>query len=264
MNVFVVFPVLMMSEGKFPTGTLKSLILSFKRLWCVWLRIHSNLRSTIYCQAVAHGGRREWEFAWKKYQTSVDTSEKDQLLLALSCTKEIWLLNRWSPAPTKIKKGSKRLFVVDDCTALVGARTRSLGRRTRWPQGQNPRVGVSAASTSLTTRPRRERRGVFARVEHMQSQCKEVTSLARVARRVGRSGWSIWTRAKDALTPGAVSAEITVVRRPVTVSRTESQTGLTSASWPGEEGVILSNCTQCWPTAGAPWGHISWVAPKAY
>lgn len=63
---------------------------------CVWFRIHPNLRSVIYCQAVAAGGKKEWEFAWNKFQSSEDTSEKDQLREALSCTKKIWLLNRWS------------------------------------------------------------------------------------------------------------------------------------------------------------------------
>ncbi|XP_031733828.1 alanyl (membrane) aminopeptidase-like b [Anarrhichthys ocellatus] len=58
-------------------------------------KIHPNLRSVIYCQAVAAGGREEWEFAWNKFQNSSDTSEKDQLRQALSCTKKIWLLNRY-------------------------------------------------------------------------------------------------------------------------------------------------------------------------
>uniref|UniRef100_A0A3B4UQW0 Aminopeptidase n=1 Tax=Seriola dumerili TaxID=41447 RepID=A0A3B4UQW0_SERDU len=57
--------------------------------------IHPNLRSVIYCQAVAYGGKAEWEFAWKKYQSSSDISEKEQLRKALSCTKTIWLLNRY-------------------------------------------------------------------------------------------------------------------------------------------------------------------------
>uniref|UniRef100_A0A3B3W018 Aminopeptidase n=1 Tax=Poecilia latipinna TaxID=48699 RepID=A0A3B3W018_9TELE len=57
--------------------------------------IHTNLRSVIYCQAVAAGDREEWEFAWEKFLSSTDTSEKDQLRKALSCTKKTWLLNRY-------------------------------------------------------------------------------------------------------------------------------------------------------------------------
>ncbi|KAK2841821.1 hypothetical protein Q5P01_012021 [Channa striata] len=57
--------------------------------------IHPNLRSVIYCQAIAAGGKEEWEFAWKTFQNSTDTSEKEQLRRAMSCTKKIWLLNRY-------------------------------------------------------------------------------------------------------------------------------------------------------------------------
>ncbi|XP_023275699.1 aminopeptidase N-like [Seriola lalandi dorsalis] len=71
-----------------------------QQMFAFWMKnntniIHPNLRSVIYCQAVAYGGKAEWEFAWKKYQSSSDISEKDQLRKALSCTKTIWLLNRY-------------------------------------------------------------------------------------------------------------------------------------------------------------------------
>ncbi|KAK5928609.1 hypothetical protein CgunFtcFv8_013661 [Champsocephalus gunnari] len=57
--------------------------------------IHPNLRSVIYCHAVAHGGKEEWEFAWDLYLRSSDVSERDRLRRALSCTKKIWLLSRY-------------------------------------------------------------------------------------------------------------------------------------------------------------------------
>lgn len=72
-----------------------------KKMFADWMNnngtnhIHPNLRSVIYCQAVAAGGAEEWEFAWNKFQSSTDTSEKEQLREALSCTRKIWLLNRY-------------------------------------------------------------------------------------------------------------------------------------------------------------------------
>lgn len=71
-----------------------------KDLFHFWMsngtnKIHPNLRSVIYCQAIAAGGQKEWEFAWDRLQSSTDTSEKDQLREALTCTKKIWLLNRY-------------------------------------------------------------------------------------------------------------------------------------------------------------------------
>ncbi|RVE71361.1 hypothetical protein OJAV_G00051250, partial [Oryzias javanicus] len=68
--------------------------------------IHVNLRSTIYCQALALGGQMEWNFAWEKFLSSSDSSEKDQLRHALSCTRQTWLLNRlleYSLDPDKIR-----------------------------------------------------------------------------------------------------------------------------------------------------------------
>uniref|UniRef100_A0AAV2KYX2 Aminopeptidase n=1 Tax=Knipowitschia caucasica TaxID=637954 RepID=A0AAV2KYX2_KNICA len=70
-----------------------------KDLFHFWMtnntnKIHPNLRSIIYCQALESGGLKEWEFAWNKYQSSSDTAEKEQLREALTCTKKIWLLNR--------------------------------------------------------------------------------------------------------------------------------------------------------------------------
>lgn len=61
---------------------------------CAWFSIPPILRSVIYCQALAAGGREEWDFAWDKFQSSTDTAERDQLGQALACTKKIWLLNR--------------------------------------------------------------------------------------------------------------------------------------------------------------------------
>ncbi|XP_026099240.1 aminopeptidase N-like [Carassius auratus] len=69
--------------------------------------IHPNLRRAIYCSAIASGDEYDWEFAWKEYQRATVTTEKDKLRYALSCTKEIWLLNRYlqyTLDPSKIRK----------------------------------------------------------------------------------------------------------------------------------------------------------------
>ncbi|KAL1256812.1 hypothetical protein QQF64_012357 [Cirrhinus molitorella] len=69
--------------------------------------IHPNLRSAIYCSAIASGDDDDWEFAWNEYQRATAPAEKDKLRYALSCTKEIWLLNRYlqyTLDPSKIRK----------------------------------------------------------------------------------------------------------------------------------------------------------------
>uniref|UniRef100_A0A667XA10 Aminopeptidase n=1 Tax=Myripristis murdjan TaxID=586833 RepID=A0A667XA10_9TELE len=57
--------------------------------------INANLRSTVYCSAIAAGGVDEWDFAWSMYKNATIASEADKLMYALSCTKQPWLLNRY-------------------------------------------------------------------------------------------------------------------------------------------------------------------------
>ncbi|XP_013979610.1 alanyl (membrane) aminopeptidase-like b [Salmo salar] len=72
-----------------------------KKLFDNWMTnktsnpIQPNLKATIYCQAIAAGGEKEWEFAWGMFQNATTASEKDKLRFALSCTRKIWLLNRY-------------------------------------------------------------------------------------------------------------------------------------------------------------------------
>ena len=57
-------------------------------------RIDVNLKSVTYCNAMAEGGEEEWQFGWSQYRASEVASERDTLLSALTCSKEVWLLNR--------------------------------------------------------------------------------------------------------------------------------------------------------------------------
>ncbi|XP_020287873.1 aminopeptidase N isoform X2 [Pseudomyrmex gracilis] len=57
--------------------------------------ISPNLKGVVYCTAIRVGGQTEWDFAWERYRATNVGSEKDLLLQALGCTREIWLLNRY-------------------------------------------------------------------------------------------------------------------------------------------------------------------------
>ncbi|XP_068175753.1 aminopeptidase N-like isoform X2 [Antennarius striatus] len=56
--------------------------------------IHPNLKSTVYCSAIAFGGVEEWDFAWMMFKNATLASEASRLRAAMSCTKIPWLLNR--------------------------------------------------------------------------------------------------------------------------------------------------------------------------
>lgn len=65
-------------------------------------RIHPNLRTTVYCSAIAAGGTVEWDFGWGRFLNASLASEAEKLRSALACTKEPWLLNRsvWARPPS--------------------------------------------------------------------------------------------------------------------------------------------------------------------
>ncbi|CAO2614102.1 Aminopeptidase N [Lemmus lemmus] len=71
------------------------------RLYNEWMRnpavnpIHPNLRSTVYCNAISFGGEAEWDFAWAQFRNATLVNEADKLRTALTCSKEVWILNRY-------------------------------------------------------------------------------------------------------------------------------------------------------------------------
>uniref|UniRef100_A0A674E7U4 Alanyl aminopeptidase, membrane n=1 Tax=Salmo trutta TaxID=8032 RepID=A0A674E7U4_SALTR len=76
--------------------------------------IHPNLKTTVYCNAIAAGGVEEWDFAWTMFKNATVATEAAKLRSALSCTKVPWLLNRYldySLDPAKIRK--------QDCTSTI-------------------------------------------------------------------------------------------------------------------------------------------------
>ncbi|KAI5101265.1 aminopeptidase N, partial [Silurus meridionalis] len=79
-------------------------------------RIHPNLRSTVYCKAIAAGGVEEWDFCWKMFKKATVAAEAVKLRSALSCTKQPWLLNRfleYTLDPEMIRK--------QDATSTIGS-----------------------------------------------------------------------------------------------------------------------------------------------
>uniref|UniRef100_A0A8C7K4Y6 Aminopeptidase n=1 Tax=Oncorhynchus kisutch TaxID=8019 RepID=A0A8C7K4Y6_ONCKI len=77
-------------------------------------RIHPNLKTTVYCNAIAAGGVAEWDFAWQMFKNATVATEAAKLRSSLACTKVPWLLNRYldySLDPAKIRK--------QDCTSTI-------------------------------------------------------------------------------------------------------------------------------------------------
>ncbi|XP_038162341.1 aminopeptidase N-like [Cyprinodon tularosa] len=85
--------------------------------------IHPNLKGTVYCSALAFGGAKEWDFAWRMFKNTTLASEASRLRSAMACTKIPWLLNRYleyTLDPTKIRKQDATSTIQNIAYNVVG------------------------------------------------------------------------------------------------------------------------------------------------
>ncbi|KAK2867020.1 hypothetical protein Q8A67_025137 [Cirrhinus molitorella] len=85
--------------------------------------IKANLRSAVYCSAIAAGGEQEWDFAWQQFENATVASEKDKLRAAMTCATEPWLLNRYlkyTLDPSKIRKQDATSTIISIASNVVG------------------------------------------------------------------------------------------------------------------------------------------------
>ncbi|XP_066491470.1 aminopeptidase N [Tiliqua scincoides] len=85
--------------------------------------IPPNLRSTIYCNAIATGGEEAWDFAWKMFLNATVVSEADKLRGALTCSREPWILQRylqWTLDPSKIRRQDATSTINSIASNVVG------------------------------------------------------------------------------------------------------------------------------------------------
>ncbi|XP_061077149.1 aminopeptidase Ey-like [Conger conger] len=97
--------------------------------------INANLRTTVYCSAIAAGGVAEWDFGWEMFRNATMASEAEKLRSALACTKEPWLLNRYleyTLDPNKIRKQDATSTIVYIGNNVVGQPLAWDFVRARW------------------------------------------------------------------------------------------------------------------------------------
>ncbi|XP_036390835.1 alanyl (membrane) aminopeptidase b [Megalops cyprinoides] len=97
--------------------------------------IHPNLRTTVYCSAIAAGGAAEWDFGWTMFRTASIATEADKLRSALACTKQPWLLNRYleyTLDAEKIRKQDATSTIVYIASNVVGQSLAWDFIRARW------------------------------------------------------------------------------------------------------------------------------------
>ncbi|KAK7913537.1 hypothetical protein WMY93_013748 [Mugilogobius chulae] len=97
--------------------------------------IHPNLKSTVYCYAVAFGGHEEWDFAWRMFKNATVASEASRLREAMACTQVPWLLNRYleyTLNPSKIRKQDATATIQYIARNIVGMPLAWDFVRARW------------------------------------------------------------------------------------------------------------------------------------
>uniref|UniRef100_A0A673YSP0 Aminopeptidase n=1 Tax=Salmo trutta TaxID=8032 RepID=A0A673YSP0_SALTR len=97
--------------------------------------IHPNLRTTVYCSAIAAGGAAEWQFGWDQFMAATIAIEADKLRSALACTKQPWLLNKYleyTLDATKIRKQDATSTIVYIASNVVGQSLAWDFMRDRW------------------------------------------------------------------------------------------------------------------------------------
>ncbi|XP_042268842.1 aminopeptidase Ey-like [Thunnus maccoyii] len=57
--------------------------------------INPNLRSAVYCSAMAAGDEAEWKFGWSQFKNASSASEASKIMSALACTNNTQLLERY-------------------------------------------------------------------------------------------------------------------------------------------------------------------------
>lgn len=68
----------------------------------MFCRISPNIKCVVYCYAIYAGGQNEWDFLWRRYLNANVGTEKDLIMYALGCSREVWILSRyleWSITP---------------------------------------------------------------------------------------------------------------------------------------------------------------------
>uniref|UniRef100_A0A3Q1BCN6 Aminopeptidase n=1 Tax=Amphiprion ocellaris TaxID=80972 RepID=A0A3Q1BCN6_AMPOC len=115
-------------------------------------KIHPNLRSTVYCNAIAAGGAAEWEFAWDQFQNASIATEAEKIRVALACTKQAWLLNRYleyTLNPELIRKQDATSSIIYIANNVIGQSLAWDFVRARWSYIFNQYGGGSFSFSNL-------------------------------------------------------------------------------------------------------------------
>ncbi|CAL4116388.1 unnamed protein product, partial [Meganyctiphanes norvegica] len=96
--------------------------------------ISSNVRGSVLCAAIRHGGELEWTFAWNQYLNSNSPGEKIAIQTALGCTKKVWLLIRYLDMAFTAGSGVRKQ---DSAGVFTSVANNPIGQAIAWSYLRN-------------------------------------------------------------------------------------------------------------------------------
>ncbi|XP_074487623.1 aminopeptidase N-like isoform X1 [Sebastes fasciatus] len=90
--------------------------------------IHPNLRSVVYCSAIAAGDEAEWEFGWSQFKNATLASEASKLMSALACTSKAQLLERY----LSYSLNSSMIRKQDATSVITSVASNRVGQMLAW------------------------------------------------------------------------------------------------------------------------------------
>jgi len=91
--------------------------------------IPAAIRSTVLCSGIAKGDVSHWDFLWQRYLVSNNANEKTNILSALACSREVWLLQKYLDMSISEDSGVRKQ---DGHRVIVGVSKNIVGRYIAW------------------------------------------------------------------------------------------------------------------------------------
>jgi len=91
--------------------------------------IPTSLQTTVLCSGIGRGDVSHWDFLWERYINSNNANEKVNIMTALSCSSEIWILERYLEMALNEESGVRKQ---DGYRVIVGVSRNIVGRYVAW------------------------------------------------------------------------------------------------------------------------------------
>jgi len=91
--------------------------------------IPTSLQTSVLCAGVKKGDVSHWDFLWQRYMNSNNANEKVNIMNALACSQDIWVLERYLEMALNESSGVRKQ---DGYRVIAGVSKNIIGRYVAW------------------------------------------------------------------------------------------------------------------------------------